>query len=117
MRDADVFPLSGLGRAAQSQPMVFETNIVRVAPADMAAFETAFAAAAKLIREAPGCRNVRLIAQVEAEGSYWVIIGWRDLEDHLVAYAQSDRAARVRDLIAPFIVAIERGHGKEVALT
>lgn len=96
--------------------MVYESNLIKVAPGGSPAFETAFAAAKPLLLRVPGCRSVELLRQVEETDRYQVRVGWDRLEDHVETYPQTAEAAEIRALLAPLIAHADRGHYEAVPL-
>lgn len=96
--------------------MVYESNLVKVAPSGGPAFEIAFARAKPLLLRVPGCRSVELLRQVEDADRYQVRIGWERLEDHVETYPQTAEAGEIRALLAPLIAHADRGHFEAVPL-
>lgn len=96
--------------------MVYESNLIKVAPGGGPAFETAFAKAKPLLLRVPGCRSVELLRQVEDAYRYQVRVGWDRLEDHVETYPQTGEAAEIRALLAPLIAHADRGHYEAVPL-
>lgn len=96
--------------------MTLEVNIIEIDPADAAAFESAFAQATVLLRQANGCEHVALFRCVEHEGRYQVQLRWTTLEDHTVGYREGPIAPQVRAIIAPFIRKAVPMHFEPVAL-
>lgn len=96
--------------------MVYEINIVNVAPDQAARFETAFAQAALLLSRIAGCRSVALLRCVEWPTRYQVQIGWGRLQDHVDHYPTTPEAAEIRALLRPLIEASDAAHFHEVAL-
>lgn len=96
--------------------MVYESNLIRVAPGGGPAFEAAFAKATPLLLRVPGCRSVELLRQIEDAERYQVRVGWARLEDHVKTYPQTAEAAEIRALLAPLIALADRGHFEAVPL-
>jgi len=90
--------------------MVFEINMVTVAPGQAARFEAAFAEAAPLLRGIAGCRSAALLRCVERPGHYQVRVGWDRIEDHVDHYPNTPEAAEVRALLRPLIESSEAAH-------
>lgn len=96
--------------------MVMEVNIVEIDPAQATAFETAFADAARLLRQAQGCKQVRLLRCLEHPGRYQVQLRWATLADHVDRYREGPIAPQVRAIVAPFLRKADPMHFEVVAL-
>ena len=68
----------------------------------MAAFEAAVAEAEPLFRDG-GATSFALSRQVEDPAHYRLLIGWRTLEDHTVAFRESDAFLAWRALVTPHL--------------
>jgi heme-degrading monooxygenase HmoA len=113
---ADRVRLHRAAADAQRSAMVYEVNLVETAPADAAAFELAFARAAKLLGRVRGCVSVELFRCVERPHAYQVRVGWRRIEDHVEHYPASEEAAEIRALLGPLIAGATPGHFESVRL-
>lgn len=56
-------------------------------------FEDAARRAVPLFRRAPGCTGLELLKSHEVAGRYWLIVDWREVEDHEAFRASQDFAA------------------------
>ncbi len=70
--------------------MVFELIGIEVRPGSEAAFETGFADAMHLFLNAPGCHELTLQRSIERPTRYCAAVGWTTMEDHTVAFRQSE---------------------------
>jgi len=83
--------------------MVYEHAILSIKPGQEEAFEAAFAAAPAIFAEVAGCHGLELRRGVEEPSSYQLIIGWDDVDAHLVGYRQSPASEQFRELLGPFL--------------
>lgn len=67
-------------------------------------FERTFATAGRLLREAAGCRSVRLGRGIEAPSRYLLLIEWDSVSAHK-EFTQTPAFARFRELLGPFYAA------------
>lgn len=79
--------------------MILETATFTILPGKEAAFEVAVAAARPLFARARGCRSMALRKVVEDPSSYLLMVEWDTLEDHTVAFRQSEDFQTWRGLV------------------
>ena len=96
--------------------MVFEINIIDVAPEQADAFAAAFAEALPDILSVRGCRAAELRRCVEAPARFMVHIEWERIEDHRDHYPTTEAAARIRALLRPLIASAQPAHYERVEL-
>lgn len=86
-----------------------------VRPGAEADFEAAVAAAAPLFQRARGCRTLDLVRTAGA-ARYHLVIEWSSLEDHTVAFRESDEFRQWRALVSPHLDSPPRAeHVRHVA--
>jgi len=81
--------------------MIAEHVEIEVLPGREADLESSFSTVRTLLLSVPGCTEARLHASVDRPGTYLMVAHWNRLEDHTVAFANSDAGARVRDVLQP----------------
>ncbi len=84
--------------------MILEVASLMVRPGEQPAFERAFARAEPLFRDAAGYLSHELRRSVENEHHYALLIEWRRLEDHTMAFRRSHAFERLRDLLQGFLL-------------
>lgn len=90
------------GQGATTAGPVIESVELHVAAGAEAAFEAAVAEAEPLFRD-KGATSFALSRQVEDPARYRLLIGWRTLEDHTVAFRESDSFLAWRALVTPHL--------------
>ena len=87
-----------------------------VRPGAEADFEAAVATAAPLFQRARGCRTFDLVRTVGTADCYHLVIEWSSLEDHTVAFRESDEYQQWRSLVSPHLKSPPRAeHVRHVA--
>jgi quinol monooxygenase YgiN len=81
--------------------MIIETAQIDIKPGSEKAFEAAVAEAIPLFRAAKGCHGVQLHRGIEYPARYFLIVQWETLEDHTVAFRNSEAFTRWRGLAGP----------------
>ena len=84
--------------------MVHEIAMLTIDPANAAAFEEALREAVNLFRRAEGCRSMVVERSIETPGSYRLVVGWDNIDAHMVTFRQSDDFATWRGLVGGFFV-------------
>ena len=79
--------------------MVLEVAVLDVVPGRADDFERAFAEAESILREAKGYRSHELLACVERESRYLLLVRWESLEDHTEGFRGSPAYARWKALL------------------
>lgn len=72
---------------------------------DPAGFEAAVAAARPWFLAAEGCLDLALHRVVETPDTYRLLVKWRRIEDHVVAFRVSEGFQKWRALTSPYFVA------------
>jgi quinol monooxygenase YgiN len=81
--------------------MIIETARIDIKPGSEKDFEAAVAEAVPLFRAAKGCHGIQLQRSIEHPSRYFLIVQWETLEDHTVAFRNSEAFARWRALVGP----------------
>jgi heme-degrading monooxygenase HmoA len=84
--------------------MILEHTLIAVRPDSHAEFETALAAARKVIAASPGFVSLALHRGIESPDRYLLLIGWETLEDHTVGFRESPAFPEWRSQIGPFFI-------------
>jgi quinol monooxygenase YgiN len=84
--------------------MVTEIAHIEIDPAQADAFENAVASCAPLFRSAKGCQSMALVNVLEDPAQYRLIVGWDSIDDHMVAFRNSDDFQIWRDRVGRFFV-------------
>ncbi len=79
--------------------MILEIAQIDVKPGTEAEFEGAVAKAAPLFRNAKGCLAMELQRSIETPTRYRLMVQWRTLEDHTVAFRSSPEFQEWRGLV------------------
>jgi heme-degrading monooxygenase HmoA len=82
--------------------MVLEVAVLDVIPDRSAEFEEAFAEAQGIISSMPGYRRHELQRCVERPDRYLLLVWWKDLESHTVAFRESLQYQRWKELLHHF---------------
>jgi heme-degrading monooxygenase HmoA len=82
--------------------VILEVAILNVIPERTAEFEAAFRTASPIIASSPGCLSHSLKKCVENRNRYILLVEWRNLEDHTVAFRQSASYAEWKRLLHHF---------------
>jgi heme-degrading monooxygenase HmoA len=82
--------------------VILELATLDVKPGREAEFETAFAAAQKIIASMPGYISHQLQNCLENRSRYILLVNWRELEDHTVGFRQSPEYQEWRGLLHHF---------------
>lgn len=69
--------------------MILEHALLTVRPGQLAAFESDFAEARRLIAASPGFRGLRLSRCLERGDGYLLLVEWDRLEDHTEGFRGS----------------------------
>ena len=85
--------------------MIHEVASILIKPGMGRRFEQGFSEALPLFQRANGCRSVRLERSVEDPLRYLIVIDWETLEDHVVAFRNSEDHGRWRALVGEFFAA------------
>lgn len=78
---------------------VREVAVIRITPGHERAFEHAVTRAVPLFQRADGARTFTLDASVENPATYLLSVTWDTVDDHMVAFRQSDEFRAWRTLI------------------
>jgi heme-degrading monooxygenase HmoA len=84
-------PKTGTERA-----MIVETALFTIREEDAALFRQTFARARRCIETSKGFHRLEMHRGIEAPDTFILIVWWETLEDHTVAFRQSDNFARWR---------------------
>jgi quinol monooxygenase YgiN len=84
--------------------MVTEIAHIEIDPAQAEAFEDAVASCEPLFRSAKGCQSMALVNVVEDPARYRLIVGWDNIDDHMVAFRNSDDFQTWRERVGRFFV-------------
>jgi heme-degrading monooxygenase HmoA len=88
------------------RPMILEIADIRIHPGQNAAFEAAIDhAAGTIIAKAKGFQGYKVNRGIESPERYVLQIFWDTLEDHTVAFRQSDAFTQWRGIVGPFFAA------------
>ena len=83
--------------------MILELVDIRIQPEQRSAFEDALARGLReVIAHAPGVQSYSVHKGVESSERYLLQIVWNTLEDHTVAFRQSDAFTRWRAIVGPY---------------
>lgn len=82
--------------------MILEIARITVKPGMEAEFEAGVAKAAPLFKRARGCEGLSLRRCVEEPSDYLLLVHWQELEDHTVAFRQSDDFQSWRECVAHY---------------
>ena len=82
--------------------MIREVAKLEVNADQAEAFERALPSVVPLFRRAEGCLDVAFHRSVEHPGRYWLIVEWRELDDHLVGFRQSADFQEWRRIVGGF---------------
>ena len=69
--------------------MITEVAKIEIYPEMAVEFEEAVAKAARFFRSAPGCRSFRLNRSVDTAGLYQLLVGWENVDAHMVDFRAS----------------------------
>ena len=81
--------------------MIHEIATLEIRAGHEGAFEAAVAEAAPLFRRAQGCRSFRLERSIESPLRYRLVVGWDNVDDHMVTFRESEDFVRWRELAGP----------------
>ena len=84
--------------------MVVEMAIFEAIPGKEAALAAGISAGVKVIRQSPGCLNIRVHQGHETPGRCILYIEWENLEAHMVGFRQGPLFATWRSHIAGLFV-------------
>jgi heme-degrading monooxygenase HmoA len=87
---------------AQENSVVLEVAILNVKQGQEADFETAFAAAQKIIASMHGYLSHQLQRCIENTSQYILLVNWETLEDHTVGFRGSKEYQQWRVLLHHF---------------
>lgn len=83
--------------------MILEHADIRIDPARAAEFEVAILHGVNtVIAQARGFQGFKVNRSIESPGRYILNIYWATLEDHTVAFRQSDAFTQWRAIVGPF---------------
>ena len=86
--------------------MILELADIEIQPGQNAAFEEAIARGLhEVVRHAQGFRGFKVNRGIESSERYLLQIFWDTLEDHTVAFRQSERFTQWRAIVGPFFAA------------
>lgn len=95
--------------------MIIEIAYLTIEPSRASDFEQAVAEAAPYFKAAQGCHGMRLERVEEDPALYRLSVDWRSIEDHMVAFRQSEGFQKWRSLAGPFFTQAPRvEHWKRV---
>lgn len=80
--------------------MVLEVALIDVQPGSEDAFSQAYAQAAPLVAQTPGCRSMRMTRGIETPTRFVLLVEWDAVEAH-EQFRSSERFAGWRALIGP----------------
>lgn len=80
--------------------MVLEVALIDVQPGSEDAFAQAYAQAAPLVAQTPGCRSMRMTRGIETPTRFVLLVEWDAVEAH-EQFRSSERFAGWRALIGP----------------
>lgn len=81
-------------------------EIAEITVTDPAGFEAAVAEARPFFLRAKGCHGLALHRVVEAPDVYRLVVKWETVEDHTVAFRNSDDFQEWRRLASPFFAGL-----------
>lgn len=96
--------------------MIHEIAEITIQPGANAAFEAAVQEAVPLFRRAQGCVSMRIDRTIERPDTYRLVIGWRTLEDHTIAFRGSDDFQAWRALVGGFFAEPPKVEHTEMAI-
>ena len=79
--------------------MIHEIAEIEVISGQESAFETAVADAVMYFRTARGCSSFALKRSIESPQSYRLIVGWDNVDDHVVRFRESLNFQAWRNLV------------------
>lgn len=83
--------------------MILEIADIRIHPGQNAAFELAIARGVnEVIHQAKGFQGFKVNRGIESPERYVLHIFWETLEDHTVAFRQSELFTQWRSIVGPF---------------
>jgi quinol monooxygenase YgiN len=82
--------------------MIFEIAEIDVKPGSEKDFEKAVEQAAPQFRMAKGCRSMALHRIIERPATYRLVVGWDNVEDHMVLFRNSENFQEWRRLAGPY---------------
>lgn len=82
--------------------MIVETAHITVTEGQQAGFETALAAAIKVLSQARGFVGIEVHVGVERPAVFLLNIHWQTLADHTVGFRESDLFTQWRAIIGPY---------------
>ena len=82
--------------------MITEIALLNVRPGKAEAFLEAFAVAQQIIEKMNGYLNHELQECIEEENKYLLIVHWKTVEDHTVAFRQSKEYQEWKKLLHHF---------------
>jgi heme-degrading monooxygenase HmoA len=86
--------------------MILEIADIRIHPGQQAAFDEAIQRGLNtVISQAKGFRGFKVNRGLESPERYVLTIFWDTLEDHTVAFRQSELFAQWRSIVGPFFAA------------
>lgn len=83
--------------------MILELADIRIHPGQNAAFDEAIARGLRdVISQAQGCQGFKVNKGLESPERYILQVFWDTLEDHTVAFRQSEAFTQWRAIVGPF---------------
>lgn len=79
--------------------MILETAVFSIRPSETDLFRTTFAKARKFIETSKGFHRLELRQGIEVPSTFVLVVWWETLEDHTIAFKQSDNFTQWRALI------------------
>lgn len=88
--------------------MIYEIAEIEIAAGSEAAFEKAVAQASPLFQSAQGYCSMTLNRSTEFPQRYRLVVGWETIEDHMIAFRESEAFLEWRRLASPHFAAPPR---------
>lgn len=85
--------------------MILETAVFTIRPQDADAFRAAFAQGRRFIEGSRGFHRLELRQGIEKPDTFILVVWWKTLEDHTVAFKQSANFTDWRAVVGQFFAA------------
>jgi heme-degrading monooxygenase HmoA len=85
--------------------VILERALITVKPGQAEAFKAAFAQARPHIVGSKGCNKVEMRQGIEHPDDFLLLVWWETLEDHTVAFRESDAFTQWRAILGPLFAA------------
>lgn len=82
--------------------MVLEIAEITVQPGDEEAFAAAYARAAHLVRDSPGCVSMRMTKGIESPSRFVLLVEWEKITDHTEGFRGSQSFLDWRNELGPY---------------